>query len=189
MSLEMRTSSTRKRRWVHANRCSPESAHFYIRTAPRALLFAKCSAQGWWGWVGGLGGTAHITGQGIRMCKSVPRVSIAMHGVPCGLFLQIPEKLRDGMGGFKDRNNRRRFSLPATARYLDLKKSATQDSRRSSLASVCSTTCNASLVLSFSTYCTLVFLTTTNSPLESSSSSFFIRTWDGRYICYKSHNS
>jgi hypothetical protein len=64
--------------------------------------------------------------------------------------LQIPEKLRDGMGGFKDRNNRRRFSLPATARYLDLKKSATQDSRRSSLASVCSTTCNASLVLSFS---------------------------------------
>jgi hypothetical protein len=57
-------------------------------------------------------------------------------------FLQIPEKLREGMGGFKDRNNRRRFSLPATARYLDLKKSGTQDSRRSSLASVCSTTCN-----------------------------------------------
>ncbi|CAB3381576.1 adenosylhomocysteinase-like 1 isoform X3 [Cloeon dipterum] len=54
---------------------------------------------------------------------------------------KIPEKLRDGMGGFKDRNNRRRFSLPATARYLELKKQGTQqDSRRSSLASVCSNT-------------------------------------------------
>ncbi|KAF4525135.1 hypothetical protein B566_EDAN005077 [Ephemera danica] len=50
---------------------------------------------------------------------------------------EIPEKLRDGMSGYKDRN-RRRFSLPATARYLELRKS--QDSRRSSLASVCSTT-------------------------------------------------
>lgn len=140
-------SSTRKLlRWrrVHANRCTYSHGLCCLQNAARPGAGA-----------GGPGGTSHITGR-----KSVPRVSIAMHGV-CGLFLQMPEKLRDGIGGFKDRNNRRRFSLPATARYLDLKKSSTtQDSRRSSLASVCSTTCNASLILSFSTTCLLFTLTT-----------------------------
>ncbi|OXA53278.1 Adenosylhomocysteinase 3 [Folsomia candida] len=53
---------------------------------------------------------------------------------------EVPERLLAGGAAFKDRN-RRRMSLPASCRYLDAaaKKSQHQDSRRSSVASICST--------------------------------------------------
>lgn len=56
--------------------------------------------------------------------------------------IQVPERLLAGGAAFKDRN-RRRMSLPASCRYLDAaaKKSQHQDSRRSSVASICSTSC------------------------------------------------
>ncbi|KAG8238593.1 hypothetical protein J437_LFUL018302 [Ladona fulva] len=62
-------------------------------------------------------------------CSSLPSFVVSITAAT-----QMPEKLRDGMTGYKDRN-RRRFSLPTAARYMD----KSQDSRRSSIASVCST--------------------------------------------------
>ena len=65
------------------------------------------------------------------------------------LLLQMPEKLREGMTGFKDRQMRR-FSLPTSSRGLlrlgagaGAAAGAGGEPRRSSVASVCSTACTA----------------------------------------------
>jgi hypothetical protein len=60
-------------------------------------------------------------------------------------IVQVPERLLAGGAAFKDRN-RRRMSLPASCRYLDTAAKKLQaDSRRSSIASICSTSCETFL--------------------------------------------